>query len=879
MPGKLQMRNSTAGEISELKQKLMELKPGDHLCCIYETEEEHRSVLTPFMKQGLERGEKVLYIVDKRTSEAILGYLREEGLDILPHLKSKQLSLLSSTETYIKKGKAFDPDGMISLLIEETRRALAEGYSALRVTGEMTWALKGSPGSERLIEYEAKLNSFFAEHKCLAVCQYDRNRFEAGLILGVLKTHPKVIIGTRIYDNFYYIDPDELLGQEPEAAQLNNWIRSLEQQSRSAEKLRESELKYRTLIDNANMGIVVLQDGKSVYANSRLAEMIGYTDEEFAQIDALAMLHPEDREFALERIRQRFDQKNMEPELAEIRLSTKSGDTIWIEASSAVIQWQGRPALQSFVIDITERKRAERALKRSEATTRSLLNIPTDFAVLIDPEGRILDLNDTLAQALQIPREKAIGNSIWDVLPPDVRKHRKAILQKTLKAKEPFRHEDRIDESWFDSVLCPILNDQGDVERVAIISREITERKRMEIELQEAKDEMEARVAERTSELARLLAELRESEARLAEAQRIAHLGSWEWDTSQGDTVWSDEVFRIFGMKPQKKPVSSRDFNQRVHPDDRGAVAEATRQALENPAKGFDHQYRIVRPDGSVRYVHEYGHVTVDGKGNPRHVIGTTQDITEMKVLEAETQKLRADLAHLDRVVTLSTLTGAIAHEVNQPLTAILNNAQAALRYLEPEQTDLEEVREALKDIISDDKRARDVMRRLRTLLKKKRNIMEPFDLNMTVLDTIRLLHSETVIRNADITTDLDPGLPVIYGDRIQMQQVILNLVMNALEAVKDSPRDARRIEVVSRSLEVHEVRITVNDSGPGFGEDKLEDVFKPFYTTKAEGTGLGLTVCRSIVESLGGRMWAENRNGGGASVSLRFPAEEGDAT
>ena len=478
---------------------------------------------------------------------------------------------------------------------------------------------------------------------------------------------------------------------------------------------------------------------------------------------------------------------------------------------------------------------------------------------------------------LQLPRDKAIGTSLWDVFPADIRKLRKAVLKKALKTKAPVRHEDRIGDSWFDTVLYPILDEHENVDRIAIQSRSITERKQMEIELEEAKDEMEARVADRTSELTQLLAELRESENQLAEAQRIAHLGSWDWDIAAGETTWSDEVFRIFGMKPRKTPVSTKDFNRRVHTDDLQAVEEATKQGLEKPARGFDHQYRIVRPDGSVRYVHEYGHVIVDETGNPIRVLGTTQDITEMKALEAETQKLRSDLAHLDRVVTLSTLTGAIAHEVNQPLTAILNNAQAALRYLDPERSDIDEVREALKDIISDDRRARDVLMRLRALVKKRDNLREPFDLNMTVQNTVRILNSETLMRSASVHTDLDPRLPVVYGDRVQMQQVILNLIMNALEAVKDSPRDARKIEISSQTVDDAEIRLTISDSGPGIAEDNLEAIFEPFFTTKAQGTGLGLTVCRSIAESYKGRIQAERRSGGGAAISLLFPIGQGE--
>lgn len=639
--------------------------------------------------------------------------------------------------------------------------------------------------------------------------------------------------------------------------------------NKMAESHRENEEIYRTLIENANLGIAVVQDGKKVYANSRLAGMTGYTDEEFEAIDLVNAIHPGDRELTFERIRQRLEQKAIDPDLAEIRIITKSGEAKWIETNSTFILWKGKPAIQAFVIDITERKRAEEALRQSEATTRSLLNIPTDFAVLIDPEGTILDLNDTLSDVLEISRAEAIGTSLWDILPPGVREQRKSVLKKVIKTKVPTRHEDQIRETWFDTVLSPILDELGEVERIAILSRNISERKKLESDLKLAHNELEERVKERTSEL-------RQNEKILAEAQHIAHLGSWEWDITSGTTLWSDEVFRIFGMRPRKGSVSTEEFIARVHPDDRAAVGEATKQALEDPAKGFDHQYRIVRPDETLRFVHEYGQVTLDEAGTPIFVRGTTQDITEIKALEAETHKLRTDLAHLDRVVTLSALTGAIAHEVNQPLTAILNNAQAALRYLNPDQLDIDEVREALKDIISDDKRARDVVTRLRALVKKKESLSEPFDLNATIRETIRLLHSETLLRKASIKMDLAPELPVMRGDRIQIQQVVINLIMNSLDAVQDLPQDSRLIEVTSRTADEPGIRLTVNDSGPGIAPEVLDSIFEPFYTTKAQGTGLGLTVCRSIAATYGGRLQAENRSEGGASVSLWLPAAEG---
>ncbi len=229
-----------------LEQTLQEIQPGDHLCCIYQTEEEHRKVFTPFLRQGLDQGEKVLYIVDVRTADKILNYLRDAGVEVKPYKDWGQLEILTSQDSYMKGG-VFDPDAMIALLKKETKKALSEGYHALRVTGEMTWALRNLPGTERLIEYENKLNDFLPKSKCMAVCQYDRRRFQPEILLDVLRTHPMAVIGPKVYSNFYYISPEKLLKQKPEVAEINHWIRNLEMHSKEVRELQERVKELRCL--------------------------------------------------------------------------------------------------------------------------------------------------------------------------------------------------------------------------------------------------------------------------------------------------------------------------------------------------------------------------------------------------------------------------------------------------------------------------------------------------------------------------------------------------------------------------------------------------------------------------------------------------------
>jgi len=234
-----------------LLRTLEELEPGDHLCCIYETEEEHRSLVTPFLRHGLEKNQKAIYIVDARTAETVIGYLRDDGVKVEPYLEKGQLVIMGVEDAYMKEG-VFDPEGMIELLRGQTELALSEGYQALRVTGEMTWALKGLPGSERLIEYEAMLNEFFPGSKCLAICQYDRRRFDSEILLDVLLTHPIAIIGTEVFDNFYYLPPMDFLGSRPSEARFNRRLKNLADRKRAEEALdlRNKELYSLNVIAN-----------------------------------------------------------------------------------------------------------------------------------------------------------------------------------------------------------------------------------------------------------------------------------------------------------------------------------------------------------------------------------------------------------------------------------------------------------------------------------------------------------------------------------------------------------------------------------------------------------------------------------------------------
>jgi C4-dicarboxylate-specific signal transduction histidine kinase len=254
-------------------------------------------------------------------------------------------------------------------------------------------------------------------------------------------------------------------------------------------------------------------------------------------------------------------------------------------------------------------------------------------------------------------------------------------------------------------------------------------------------------------------------------------------------------------------------------------------------------------------------------------MLGTYTEITEHKEAELEIERQRNELAHLSRVTMLGTLSGALAHELNQPLMAILSNAQAAQRLLAHDSANLNEVRDILKDIVDDDRRASEVIQRLGLLFKKGETQHQPLNLNELVQDALRLVRSDLVKNRVTVRSELTPELPAISGDRVQLQQVLLNLIMNACSAMADSAPAKRSFVVRTARLDYENICVSVQDQGAGIPPENLERIFDPFFTTRAQGIGFGLTICRALITAQGGKLWAENNRDGGASFHFKLPA------
>jgi PAS domain S-box-containing protein len=364
---------------------------------------------------------------------------------------------------------------------------------------------------------------------------------------------------------------------------------------------------------------------------------------------------------------------------------------------------------------------------------------------------------------------------------------------------------------------------------------------------------------------------LRTSEASLAEAQQISHTGSWRWNPATSDVRASDELARIFGFDPATAPRSPVRYRERVHADDRAAVERLVDEAVRE-GRAFQHEYRIILPDGTVKHVHAVGRPDTDASGNLEFV-GTIIDITERKRAEEALRETQAELARIARLTTMGELTASIAHEINQPLGAVVNNASACLRWLAAQ--NLEEARRSLAMVIADGHRAAEIIGRIRALAQKAPPRKDWLVLNDTILDVIALARNELQAHRVILMSELAGDLPLVLGDRIQLQQVLLNLMINAIEAMSSAGDAQHELVVRSGRDAANGVVVAVEDSGPGPDPTSLDRLFEAFYTTKTHGLGLGLAISRRIIEAHGGRLWATANIPRGAVFKFTLPVGE----
>jgi PAS domain S-box-containing protein len=363
-------------------------------------------------------------------------------------------------------------------------------------------------------------------------------------------------------------------------------------------------------------------------------------------------------------------------------------------------------------------------------------------------------------------------------------------------------------------------------------------------------------------------------ESYLTEAQQLSHTGSFGWKVSNGQIFWSDEGYRIFGFEAKTSPSIDLVL-ARTHPDDRARVG-AVVEGAANDGQDFDLEHRLLMPDGSVKHIRVVARAMRDVVDNVDFV-GAVMDVTQIRRAELELHSTRTELAHVMRVTSLGELTASIAHEVNQPLGAIVANAEACLGWLDRESPDVNEARAAIGSIARDGHRAGEVIRRVRALVKKTDAQMVSLQINEIVREAADFVQQELLSSEVSLRLDLGSDLAVVRGDRIQLQQVLLNLISNGIEAMQPITGRLRQLSVRSERDGSKLLRVTVTDVGTGVASENASKIFEPFVTTKGAGMGIGLSICRSIIEAHGGRIWASGNQPHGACIQFTLPAYLGD--
>jgi PAS domain S-box-containing protein len=610
------------------------------------------------------------------------------------------------------------------------------------------------------------------------------------------------------------------------------------------------QIELTRLIDAVpGLGWTALPDGRAEFLNRRWLEFAGMTAEQAAGWGWAEALHPEDRQRLIECWQASLASGT--PVDVEGRMRRYDGAYRWFlfranplrDEAGNIFKWCGTN------IDIEDRKKAEEAARSNERKLSLMINAIPTFVQVSQPDGTVLSVNQTVLDyhglSLKDMQKKDFRNQYYH--PDDVKRLREW-REEALKQPVQFEYEQRaLGEDgtyrWFLVRYNPLLDEQGRIERWYAAAFDIEDRKRTEAELKKAYHS-------------------------LAEAQRLSKTGSFISDLRVDEHDWSEEAFRIFELDRSTK-VTVRLVRDLVHPEDLQSFDAAISRGMAG--KDVDFVFRIVTRRGAVKHVRCITRVIELVLGRPLFT-GALQDVTQSKIAEDALSRVRADLAHVARVVTVGALTAAIAHEVNQPLTGIITNASTCLRMLDGDPPNVHGARETARRTVRDSNRAKEVIARLRDLFSKKEFTLESLDLNQVAREVIALSLSDLQRNRVILRSELAGGIPHVVGDRVQIQQVILNLLRNASDAmvtVEDRPK-----ELLIRTQRDGEgaVRLSVRDAGIGFTSEAGQRLFDAFYTTKSDGMGIGLSVSRSIVERHHGRLWAEPNEGPGATFSFAVP-------
>jgi PAS domain S-box-containing protein len=754
----------------------------------------------------------------------------------------------------------FDLEWPAGELQAEIERAEAEGYAALRVTAEMSWAAQAHLSTEQLLEYGAALNGLLCGQRCLALCQFDRRRFSADVALVSLLTHPLVIVGTELHHNIYYTPPEELVGESRVEAILQHWLRTLVERKRGEEALRESERRFREMA-NLLPDIVYEADTdfRLTYGNRTAFETLGYAPEDLAAGLAIADVVSEE---AVARAQAQLEHvaRTEEPSIGVYELKRKDGSTVLCEVHSVAVRSRGGELLgyRGVARDTGERQQVEDFLRKLEtAVTQSI-----DGICVSGRDGVLEFANPAWARMHGYDSDESlVGKNVRDFHTPEQIERDMLPFNEEMKRKGSHRAEvghmrrgGTTFPTWMTGTY--LRDEQGELVGYVGIARDITKRRQAEEALR--RSEQRYRMLFETSPDGIAITDL---EGHLVDAnQAFQNMVGRELDELRGMTY------------------------QQLTPEEWQEL-EAERVVARTRAGGYEvFEKEYLRKDGTRFPVSLTGWAITDKHGQPEGLGAFVRDITERKQAEEERERLEAQIQHAQKLRSLGVLAGGIAHDFNNILVGVLGNASLALMQLPPGTP----AHSCIERIETAALRASELSRQMLAYSGKGQFVIEPLHLSRLVEEMSDLLRS-SLSKRAELRRQLQRDLPLVEGDATQLRQVVLNLIMNASEAlgpdggaitVQTGVQHATRAHLgetyVNDDLpEGRYVYLEVSDTGQGMDEETSARIFDPFFSTKSAGRGLGLGVVLGIVRGHRGAIAVDSTPGEGTSFRVLLPCAE----
>ncbi len=623
-----------------------------------------------------------------------------------------------------------------------------------------------------------------------------------------------------------------------------------------------AELELRAVLDAAVDAVIIIDSDGSIETFSRAAErLFGYASAEVVGRN-VSVLMPEpfrSQHDGYIAHHVRTGENRIIGKGREVVAQRRDGSLFPVALAVGRIEGLDPPRFVGFVHDITDRKRVVEALRRERDRAQAYLDLAEVMLLALDSSGTISLVNRKGCEILGWPEDELVGRNWFSTcLPEELRGDVEALYTR-----------------FFDGTVSPAHYAEHEIvtrsgERKLIAWRNVAlrdERGLVSGTLSSGEDVTEQR---------RAIEAVRKSEQLLRDAQSIANLGNYETTIPGGHAFWSPQLYTILGADPAAGPMPVEEYIEHcVHADDRERFLQAWARILREGGP-FDLEYRITRPDGSVRHVHSIARVSLDPEGRAQ-VVGTLHDITDRKLAEEEIRQTQDRLTQFSRLSTMGEMAAGLAHEINQPLTAIANYAQALQRLLAaPADVEQEDLDLALGQISAQSLRAGEVIRRLRSFVKNREAKTEIIDPTRLIADMMVFAEPDARLADIRIRVEAGDGLPPVACDPVQIQQVLLNLIRNAIDATIEAGASSREIVLRTRLDEGGDIEVSVEDRGTGISSDVAENIGHPFFTTKASGTGLGIAISRSILRAHGGRLAHRPTPGGGATVFFTLPAMPG---